>query len=306
MTRLGKPRTAARETHPTQKRGVHYDPVKDRLAAVCEQHPLLWRGFYAALDTLFLRAWYVRREVRRLMAEFSQDERPVRILDAGTGFGQYAHFLLREFPQARVHAVDVKTDYLTRAQAFMRTTPYAGRVTFAEDDLTELEADGPFDLILSVDVMEHIADDEAVFEHFARVLRPGGYVVINTPSDRGGSGVDAAKADTAGADSFIGEHVRDGYNLGALEEKLRRAGLAPTTSRYTYGRYGSAAWTLLIQQPMKALGKSWAFLPLVLAYYLPALPAGLLLNALDVRADNDEGTGLLVTARKPPAAMPAA
>ena len=239
------------------------------------------------------------------MAEFSQDERPVRILDAGTGFGQYAHFLLREFPQARVHAVDVKTDYLTRARAFMRT-PHADRVTFAEDDLTDLEADGPFDLILSVDVMKHIADDEAVFEHFARVLRPGWLRRHQHALRPGGSGVDAAKADTAGADSFIGEHVRDGYNLGALEEKLRRAGLAPTTSRYTYGRYGSAAWRLLIQQPMKALGKSWAFLPLVLAYYLPALPASLLLNALDVRADNDEGTGLLVIARKPPAAMPGA
>ncbi|PSQ81337.1 MAG: class I SAM-dependent methyltransferase [Bacteroidetes bacterium QS_8_68_15] len=285
---------------------MHYDPIKDRLAAVAERHPLLWRGFYAALDTLFLRAWYVRREVRRLMRTLPREDRPVRILDAGTGFGQYAHFLLREFPQARVHAVDVKTDYLDRAEGFMRATPHAGRVTFAEDDLTQLEAEGPFDLILSVDVMEHIADDEAVFAHFARVLRPGGYVVINTPSDKGGSDVDAAQADTAGEASFIGEHVRDGYNLGALEEKLRRAGLAPVHSRYTYGRYGSAAWRLLIQQPMKALGASWAFLPLVLLYYLPALPAGLLLNALDVRADNDEGTGLIVTARRPTDAIPAA
>jgi 2-polyprenyl-3-methyl-5-hydroxy-6-metoxy-1,4-benzoquinol methylase len=152
---------------------VDYDPVKDRLAAVAERHPLLWRGFYAALDTLFLRAWYVRREVRRLMREALPHDRPVHVLDAGTGFGQYVHFLLRNFPQARVHAVDVKPDYLARAERFMRATPYAGRVAFAQDDLTQLEAEGPFDLILSVDVMEHIAEDETVFDHFARVLRPG-------------------------------------------------------------------------------------------------------------------------------------
>jgi SAM-dependent methyltransferase len=284
---------------------VHYDPIKDRLAAACERHPLLWRGFYAALDLLFLRAWYVRREVRRLMSALPKD-RPVHVLDAGTGFGQYVHFLLRNFPQARVHAVDVKSDYLARAKRFMRQTPYASRVAFAQDDLTQLEAEGPFDLVLSVDVMEHIADDETVFDHFARVLRPGGYVVVNTPSDRGGSGVQAEKADTAGEASFIGEHVRDGYNRQDLEEKLQRAGLAPAQSRYTYGPYGAGAWKLLVQQPMKALNRSWAFLPLVLLYYLPALPVGLFLNALDVRAENDEGTGLLVTARKPPAAMPAA
>ena len=283
---------------------MHYDPIKDRLAAVAERHPLLWRGFYAALDTLFLRAWYVRREVRRLMRRLPQD-RPVHVLDAGTGFGQYTHFLVRSFANARVHAVDVKADYLARAEAFMRQTPYAGRVAFAQDDLTKLQAEGPFDLILSVDVMEHVEEDETVFAHFERVLRPGGYVVINTPSDKGGSGVEEG-ARTEGAEGFIGEHVRDGYNLGDLEAKLKRAGLAPVQRRYTYGPYGSAAWKLLIQQPMKALGQSWAFLPLVLCYYLPALPVGLLLNAIDVRSENEEGTGLLVTAQKPPAAMPAA
>lgn len=279
---------------------MQYDPIKDRLAALAERHPLLWRSFYAVLDTLFLRAWYVRREVHRLMAQVPPDE-PVRILDAGTGFGQYAHFLLRTFPSARVHAVDVKRDYLARAERFLRATPHAGRVTFAQDDLTDLQAEGPFDLILSVDVMEHIEADETVFRNFERVLRPGGHVVINTPSDRGGSGVAAEKADTGGAESFIGEHVRDGYNLHALEEKLRRAGLTPTKSRYTYGRYGSAAWRLLIQQPMQMLNRSWALLPLVALYYLAALPAGLALNAADVRTRNAEGTGLLVTAQKPTA-----
>ena len=271
---------------------MKYDPIKDRLGRFFSKHPLLQRLFYGALNVLFLRAWYVRREIRRLMEAMPGDQ-PVRVLDAGTGFGQYAYFVARNFPEARVHAVDVKRDYLDRAKTFVDQTPYADRVTWAIDDLTDLQAEGPFDLILSVDVMEHIAEDRTVFEHFERVLRPGGHVIINTPSDQGGSDVQEE-----GEESFIGEHVRDGYNLSDLEGKLRDAGLEPVRSLYTYGEYGSTAWRWLIKRPMKMLGATWASIVLLPLYYLAALPIGLFFNAKDVAHDNETGTGVLVVARK--------
>jgi SAM-dependent methyltransferase len=272
---------------------MKYDPIKDWLGRFFSQHPTLQRFFYGLLNVLFLRAWYVRREVRRLL-EAHDAQRPVRVLDAGTGFGQYAYFIARNYPRARVHAVDVKQDYLDRAASFIERTPQRDQVTLAWDDLTDLQAEGPFDLILSVDVMEHIADDRAVFRHFERVLRPGGYVIINTPSDQGGSDV---QADTD--ESFIGEHVRDGYNMQALEEKLREAGLEPVRSLYTYGPYGARAWRWLIKRPMQMLGATWAALILLPLYYLAALPLGLYLNAKDMAHPNETGTGLLVIAQKP-------
>jgi len=272
---------------------MQYDPIKDRIGDLVSRFPWLHRLFFGALNWLFLRAWYVRREVRRLLSNRPSD-RPVRVLDAGTGFGQYAYFVARTFPNARVHAVDVKADYLDRARAFVQQTPYAPQVTWAIDDLTDLQAEGPFDLILSVDVMEHIADDRAVFEHFEHVLAPGGHVIINTPSDQGGSDVQGE-----GEESFIGEHVRDGYNLGDLEAKLRDAGLEPVKSLYTYGEYGSTAWRWLIKRPMQMLGATWASVAVLPLYYLAALPIGLFLNAKDVADHNETGTGLLVVAQKP-------
>lgn len=272
---------------------MQYDPIKDRLGALARRHPVLQRLLYGVLDTLFLRAWYVRREVRHLLSAYPLDE-PIRVLDAGTGFGQYAYFVARAFPNAKVLAVDVKEDYLARAERYIQTTPQASQVRFAMDDLTALRAEGPFDLVLSVDVMEHIERDRAVFRHFARVVRPGGHVVINTPSDLGGSDVSEA-----GEESFIGEHVRDGYNLQELEAKLRDAGLEPVRSLYTYGPHGSQAWRLLIKRPMQMLGTSWALVPVVALYYLAALPAGLYLNAKDMEKENAAGTGVLVVAQKP-------
>lgn len=272
---------------------MQYDPIKDRLGAFFSQHPLLQRLFYGLLNLLFLRAWYVRRAIRWLLGRYPSNQ-TVRVLDAGTGFGQYAYFVARAFPNARVHAVDVKQEYLDRAASFVEQTSVADRVTFAWDDLTDLEAEGPFDLILSVDVMEHIEDDRTVFQHFARVLRPGGHVIINTPSDQGGSDVQAESDE-----SFIGEHVREGYNREALEAKLRDAGLEPVTSIYTYGPYGAQAWRWLIKRPMQWLGATWASILILPLYYLVALPLGFYLNRRDVRHDNATGTGLFIVARRP-------
>jgi SAM-dependent methyltransferase len=201
--------------------------------------------------------------------------------------------MARRFPSARVLAVDVKEDYLENARRFFSRTPMAERVELAYEDLTDLKAPGPFDLILSVDVMEHIEDDRAVFQNFARVLNKGGFVVINTPSDRGGSDV-TGEEDT----SFIEEHVRDGYNLEELKQKLVDAGLMPVVGRYTYGVYGSLAWKMIIKFPMLMLSRSRLFILLLPLYYLFFLPAGLVLNALDVRTPNPEGTGLLVVATR--------
>lgn len=274
---------------------MDYDPVKNRLGALAWRSPARTRAFYRLLDLVFLRAWYVRRRLRALLGPLAGQ--PIRVLDAGTGFGQYAYFLVSEFPNVEVTAVDVKEDYLERARAFFDRTPYAGRVRFEARDLTapppEDEA-GCYDLVLSVDVMEHIEDDRAVFRGFERVLRPGGHVVVNTPSDLGGSGVTEA-----GAESFIGEHVREGYAYADLREKLETAGLRVVGHEYTYGPPGSAAWRLLVKWPITLLNRSWALAPLVALYYVPAFPLGLALNALDLARTNRKGTGHLMVAQKP-------
>lgn len=272
---------------------MKYDPIKDRLSEIASRHPVLQRLLFGILNLLFLRVWYVRREIRALLGALPTDE-TIRVLDAGTGFGQYAYFVARSFPNAHIRAVDVKEDYLERARRFVDQTSCADRVTWAIDDLTDLQSEGPFDLILAVDVMEHIEEDETVFRHFERVLRPGGHVIINTPSDQGGSDVQEE-----GEDSFIGEHVREGYSQKDLANKLRGAGLEPVKGVYTYGPYGSTAWRWLIKWPMQMLGATWASLVVLPFYYVAALPLGLLLNATDVAHENEQGTGLLMVARRP-------
>jgi len=272
---------------------MDYDPVKDRLGALFAGGPVRYRLFFLLLHVFFLRSWYVRGALRTLLGR-QVGRRRVDVLDAGTGFGQFTDLLVRSDPRVHVHAVDVKDVYLARLAAYVDDAGIGERVTIDHEDLTALRAGGPYDLVVSVDVMEHIEDDVSVFRHFERVLRPGGFVVVNTPSNRGGSGVTEE-----GGTSFIGEHVRDGYGVDELTGKLREAGLETESVTWTYGPAGSLAWQLLVRIPMSLLGRSLAFLPLVLLWYVPAFPLGMLLNAMDVSVRNEEGTGLLVVARKP-------
>ncbi len=271
---------------------MEYDPIKDYLGDFFRKSPFLQRIFFALLHLFFLRAWHVKKMLRGLFGKLEARD-PIQVLDAGTGFAQYAYFMAKSFPKANILAVDIKQDYLDNAAAFFAQTSYSSRIDFAFEDLTKLQTKGPFDLILSVDVMEHIEDDRAVFRNFAGVLNKGGFVVINTPSDQGGS-------DVSGDDeeSFIGEHVRDGYNIDELQEKLRDAGLKPVDARYTYGRYGSFAWRFLIKYPMMLLSTSKLFLLLLPFYYIPVFPLGMVLNWLDVRTHNKKGTGVLVVATR--------
>jgi SAM-dependent methyltransferase len=42
--------------------------------------------------------------------------------------------------------------------------------------------DGSFDVIVALDILEHVRDDEAALREFYRVLKPGGRVVATVPA----------------------------------------------------------------------------------------------------------------------------
>ncbi len=267
---------------------MEYDAIKDRLGRWLDSYPRLLPLLFGLLDLFFLRAWYVHRALRR--RNLGSDS---RLLDAGTGFGQYAWHALRKYPGISVTATDLKNDYLERAAKCFDLFGLSSQIELQVEDLTDPKVTGRFDCILAIDVLEHIEEDEAAIHHFARRLKRGGCLIISTPSDQGGSDV----RDT-GQKSFIGEHVRDGYNLDQLLQMLTRAGLNIVEAAYSYGIWGSLAWRLLIKFPMLLLGRSWFLAPLVALYYIPVLPLGLLMNILDLRSTNASGTGLIIVAQQ--------
>ena len=146
--------------------------------------------------------------------------------------------------------------------------------------------------------MEHIVDDQAVFENFYRSLKNGGMLLISTPSDKGGSDVHEHDDNKNESESFIDEHVRDGYNAGQIQEKLKNAGFSKTEAKYSYGWPGKLSWKLSMKYPILMLNASKVFLVIIPFYYLLTYWLAFILNFIDVRKKHKTGTGLVVKAWK--------
>jgi SAM-dependent methyltransferase len=268
---------------------MHYDPIKRSLGNVFNKSPFLRKTFYNLLDLLLLRAWHVHKELRRWRKGKGDD---VSILDAGAGFGQYSYYLSGMNPNWKILAVDVKEEQVEDCNRFFAEI---GRknVTFEVADLTRFVKPEAYDLALSVDVMEHILEDVLVFQNIHASLKPGGMLLISTPSDQGGSDVDHNDGQ-----SFIEEHVRDGYNIKEIEDKLRTAGFSKVEARYSYGTPGKISWRLSMKYPIQMLGVSKIFGIILPFYYLLTYPIAYILNYMDTNAKHETGTGLIVKAWK--------
>lgn len=239
---------------------------------------------------MFLRSWYVRRELRKLRNVFANKE--IVIYDAGAGYGQYTYFMAKHLNPCKVYSVDIKEKWINDSRDFFETQNITN-VEFGIEDLTKITHENKFDLIICVDVMEHIQDDVTVFSNYHRALKKGGFLLINTPSIYGGSDVHDDEDE-----SFIGEHARDGYSNEDLECKLLPVGFTTYRSRYTYGFWGDKAWRLGIKYPMVLLNASKFFFILLPFYYLVTFTFTLIMMYLDYSIKNKIGAGINYIAKK--------
>lgn len=270
---------------------MQYDPIKRALGNVFNKSPFLRKTFYNLLDLLLLRAWHVHKELRAWKNTLS-DKKNISVLDAGAGFGQYTYWLNRRNPSWKILSVDVKDEQVADCNNFFKKIG-AKDVLFQVGDLTKFRKENSFDLVVCVDVMEHIEEDVEVFKNFVVSMKPGAMLLISTPSDQGGSDVHGE-----GETSFIEEHVRDGYNIGDIERKLKGAGFSRVEARYSYGAPGKISWRLSMKYPILMLGASKLFFIILPFYYIIAYPISYGLNWMDVNGNHKTGTGLVVKAWK--------
>ena len=269
---------------------MQYDPIKRFLGKIFNSTPFLRVLFYKLLNLLLLRTWHIKKELRKIKKTIPEK---AWVLDAGSGFGQYVYSLSSISPTWKIKGVDVKEEQIADCNQFFTKLDETDRISFEIADLTKFVDPEKYSLILSVDVMEHILEDVQVFKNFHQSLKSGGVLLISTPSDQGGSDVHDDHES-----SFISEHVRDGYNINEIEEKLRSAGFSNVEAYYSYGTPGKISWKLSMKYPILLVNTHKLFMLVLPFYYILTYPFALILNCFDVSGKHTSGTGLIVKAWK--------
>jgi 2-polyprenyl-3-methyl-5-hydroxy-6-metoxy-1,4-benzoquinol methylase len=168
-------------------------------------------------------AWLVERDACGVLA------------DVGCGTGALSQRLGRRF--ARVVGVDV-----------VRYPGLPPNVEFREADLDRGPvplADGQADAVAAVETIEHLENPRALVRELARVVRPGGWVVVTTPNQL--SVLSLLTLVTKQRFSAFQDHSYPAHRTALLEVDLRRifaeCGLEQVEVGYTCsGRIPLTAW----------------------------------------------------------------
>jgi SAM-dependent methyltransferase len=194
----------------------------------------------------------------------------VRILDAGAGEGQYAHYFARQ----RYCGVDLAVGDAT--WDYSRLDAVA--------DLTALPfGAGAFDAAIHMVTMEHLPEPSLALAEIARTLAPGGRLLIAAPHEW--------EVHQAPHDYFR-------YTRFGLQYLLEKAGLEVVEMRAVGGYFRLLARRLLNGLQFFTGGPRWlGFVPAAILLAPPALVLPLL-DALD--RERNFTAGYICTARKRP------
>lgn len=156
--------------------------------------------------------WYYTSKGRALR-HFLGDIKSPEVLDVGAGSGVFSRQLLDE--GICDSAVCLDPNYSKD-----RTEEHNGkRLHFVKkiEDFSQ-------NLVLMMDVLEHVADDLALLREYSGPMKPGGHILITVP---------AFQFMWSGHDQFLSHYRR--YTLEGIEEIVRNAGLTKVRSNYFFG-----------------------------------------------------------------------
>jgi len=259
--------------------------MNDRYADVSSRKDGLLRRLQSMYIRIFgipeigfqVRGMYFRDALRNI----TQRKQLSNVLDIGSGIGNYVFELSRQFPDAQVDGWEIDRDKLSFSKKFAKELGKKN-VSFSYGDITKKpSATNTYDLIINIDVLEHIKDYKKALRHMYALLRPGGHIYIHTPQ------MNQQRFFKRFESWEHEDHVREGFNSKKLKSDLTRLGFEVVSLRHTFGFFGSLAWELnhlLLKNSFVLAG-----------IFYPLLP---ILARLDTCVRNKKGLGFMIIAEK--------
>jgi len=204
------------------------------------------RCFYRLLGSHGLlpkMSWYhVLRRVDRLKPDRRQ---PLLVLDAGSGSGGCAFALRRTRRRAFLVCLDAVWERLRECKTIQRHCRVSG-ITLVLADLQHLPFSGAFDVVYSIDTLEHIPDDIGALRNLRDALRDDGVLILHVPRSRFEQKtiLPVARKIPRHVCEIATNHVRTEYLDEEIRQKLLEAGFAVQEFGYAQGTLGRLAFEI--------------------------------------------------------------
>lgn len=216
----------------------------------------------------------------KILGAYVRDRKRTNILDAGSGIGAYTFWLAKAFPHVFVTGADIDRHKLKSCRVLAKEFNL-DNVSFRYLDITKSRGKAAYDLIVTIDVLEHVKDYIKVLQNFHRLLQKDGLLYIHVPQPSQKRIFDSLRQ------WHHEDHLREGISKEVLEKTLKKIGYTIIVSRETFGFFGKLAWELnhiQLSQSFALAGITFPFL------YILAM--------LDLLWSNTQGLGVAILAKK--------
>jgi len=234
------------------------------------------------------RSQWLLRELSSISGE--KTFRLNKCLDAGCDDGTITILLARKYPKWEIIGID-KNEGAIRAAKYRKCLYQIKNVHFVQADLLELEGssfcEGNFDLVTSLDVLEHIENDIFLLKKFNRLLRQEGILILHVPAK------DQSHFLRKPYFRSHPDHIRSGYTKKEIIDKVVKAGFNIYSLRRTFG--AAATLGCDIENYLTVYRKATLLLSLVKISLLPLLH---FLVQLDLLCSSKTGNGIMIKALK--------
>lgn len=193
---------------------------------------LIFDNSLSAIERLYLRIFGVpinglRIRARRILPLINS--RYKKILDAGCGPGIFTFEIARELKNSQVVGIDTDENLIKRNNEIIKKNTLKN-CRFKKEDICKMKIINQFDLIISIDNLEHIKNDMLALRKFFEALKKNGEIIIHVPGFYRRWIFFAWKKNF-----YVKGHFRPGYTKEDINKKVEDAGFKILDSYYTYG-----------------------------------------------------------------------
>lgn len=197
-----------------------------------------------------LLRWYALKNILRF-----EIKKGCIVLDVGGYDGFIACNLKRLLDNLKVAVVDMDELGLQSARERGLDTLYASVLELPIED-------SQIDVVLCLDLIEHVEEDDVLMKEISRVLKKDGKVILTTPMHNGVSFPFLSKEKIKAINRDWG-HVRKGYRLEQIKELFQNNNLAIQKISKYFNSFSRFAYCLNSFSGIPLKGKSLLYRTLI-------------------------------------------